>query len=118
LDLHVILEVKMKNNDASTMGLPYIVNPMTWLWRSLDFSQVIAHKMTKYLKLVKIAKVQVINYVVDEKHFNNLNFIKSKLCNWLTTHLNLLVWMFSQQLYTLENFPYPKVVATWKDMIS
>jgi hypothetical protein len=29
LDLHVILEVKMKNNDASTMGLPYIVNPMT-----------------------------------------------------------------------------------------
>jgi len=81
LDLHVILEVKIKNNDASTMGPPYIVNPMTWLWKSLDFSQVITHKMTKYLKLAKIAKVQVINYVVDERHFNNLNFIKSKLCN-------------------------------------
>jgi hypothetical protein len=29
LDLHVILEIKMKNIDASTMGSPYTMNPMT-----------------------------------------------------------------------------------------
>ncbi len=37
--------------------------------------------MSIYMKLVKIAMVQVIGFIEDERCFNNLIFIKSKLCN-------------------------------------
>jgi len=30
----------MKSNVALAMGSPYIMNPMTWFWRSMPFSQV------------------------------------------------------------------------------
>ncbi len=91
LDLHMsFFKLIMKNNVASTMGLPNIMNPMTWLWRFLAFLQTIAHKVPKYLKLVKIAMVQVIGFLEDERCFNNLNFINSKLDNQLTTYLDLV----------------------------
>jgi hypothetical protein len=80
----------MKNNVTTTMSLPNIMNPMTWLWRFLAFLQTIAHKVPKYLKLVKIAMVQVIGLVEHERCFNNLNFIKSKLHRRLTTYLDLV----------------------------
>lgn len=57
------------------------------------------HKLLKYLKLVQIAMVQVIGFVEDKVCFSNLNFIKFKFHNWLTTHLKLVVWMFAQQFY-------------------
>jgi len=108
LDLHMsFFKLTMKNNVASTMGPPYIVNPMTQLWISLASSQVIAHNLPKYLKLLKISMVWVIGSIKEERCFNNLNFIKSKFHNQLTMHLDLLVWMFVQQIYMLENFPYP-----------
>jgi hypothetical protein len=72
--------------------------------------------MLEYMKLAKIAMGQMINSIKDERCFNNLDFIKSKLHNWLTTHLDLMVWMFAQQFYMLEKFSYPKVIATWKEM--
>lgn len=50
------------------------------------------------------------------KCFSNLNFITSKLWNRLTIHLSLVVKMFAQQFYTLEDFPYAKTIATQKDM--
>jgi hypothetical protein len=55
-------------------------------------------------------------YVEHERCFVNLNFIKSKSYNQLTTHLTLVVIMFVQQFYMLENFPYLEVVVSWKDM--
>jgi len=40
-----------------------------------------AHKLLKYLKLVKIAMVQVIGFVEEKMCFSNLNFIKFKFHN-------------------------------------
>jgi hypothetical protein len=62
------------------------------------------YKMAKYLKLVEIAMVQVLSSIKDETYFSNLNFIKSKFCNCLTMHLNLMIKMFIQQFYMLKNF--------------
>ncbi len=95
------------------MALPHKVNPLTRLWTSLATSLVIVFKLSEYFKLT--AMVQVIGFVEDEKCFSNLNFIKTKLQNWLTTYL-LIVKMFAQEFYTLEDFPYAKAIATWKDM--
>jgi hypothetical protein len=53
--------------------------------------------------------VQVINSVEDKRYFNNLNFIKLKFHNQLTTHLEFVVWMFVQQFYTLNFFSYIQI---------
>jgi hypothetical protein len=38
----------------------------------------------------------------------------SKLKNQLTTHLDLVVCMFSQDIYTLYTFPYQVATSYWK----
>jgi hypothetical protein len=82
LDLHMsFFKLIMKSNVTLAIGLPYTMNPMIQLWKSLVSSQVIAHKMLEYVKLAKFVVVQVIGLVEEKRWFNNLNFIKSKFCN-------------------------------------
>jgi hypothetical protein len=68
---------------------------------------------SEYFKLAKIAMVQVLGSVEDEQCFSSLEFWKSKLCNQLTTNLGLVVKVFSQNFYTLHNFPYAKAYEQW-----
>jgi hypothetical protein len=68
LDLHMsFFKLIMKNNVTLTMGLPYTMNPMIRLWKSLASSQTIAHKMLEYVKLENFVMVQVIGVVEDER---------------------------------------------------
>jgi hypothetical protein len=50
--------------------------------------------------------VHVLGSVQDERCFSTLSFLKSKLHNSLDQHLELVVGMYLQQLYTLQDFPY------------
>lgn len=52
--------------------------------------------------------------VEDERTFSNLTFMKNRLRNRLTMHLDLCVRMFSHKFYTLENFPYDEAITPWK----
>jgi len=49
----------------------------------------------KYVKLAKLAMSQVLGFVEDECCFSFLSFMKGKLHNYFTTHLNVCVRMFS-----------------------
>ncbi len=48
----------------------------------------------------------VVGCVEDEKTFSAVNFMKSKLHNHLTTHLDLVIQMYAQKFYKLETFPF------------
>jgi hypothetical protein len=52
----------------------------------------------------------------DERTFSTLSFMKSKLKNRLISHLDLVICMFSQHFYTLENFPYDVAIQKGKEM--
>ncbi len=52
--------------------------------------------------------------VEDERCFSTLAFMKSKLHNRLTTHLPLVVRMFAQWFYTLQNFSYVECIEQWR----
>jgi hypothetical protein len=56
-------------------------------------------KLSEYMKVVKIAMVQVLRLVKDERTFNNLSFMKSKFHNWLSTHFNF-VFTWSPKTFT------------------
>ncbi len=60
----------------------------------------------------------MLDFVEDEKTLNNLFFMKNKLKNRLTTHLELYVRIFSLNFFTLFNFPYDDAIALWKEVTS
>jgi hypothetical protein len=55
---------------------------------------VMSSTKPKYVKLVEIALIKGLGFVDDEQLFSNLNFIKTKIHNWLTNQLDLFVHMF------------------------
>jgi hypothetical protein len=59
--------------------------------------------------------VVVLGSVEDEWMFSNLAFVKSKLWNWLTSHLDLIVHMYAQEFHSLETFPFYTSIRAWKE---
>ncbi len=75
--------------------------------------RVFVWNFPKYVKLAEMAMVQIVGSVEDERCLSTLAFMKSKLCNRLITHLPLVVKMFAQRFYTLQNFLYVKCIEQW-----
>ena len=66
-----------------------------------------------YLRLAKIVVVMVLGSVEDERMYSSLSFLKSRLHKTLSGHLNVVVGMFSQKLFELEEFPYEEAYNLW-----
>jgi len=60
--------------------------------------------LLKFLKLVEIAIVMVVNSMEEETSFSMLSFMKSKLCNHLMTHFDWVVQIYIQKFYKLVSF--------------
>jgi hypothetical protein len=69
--------------------------------------------LSEYIKVAELAVVMVLGSVQDERTFSTLTFMKNKLRNRLTTHLELVVSMKMQNFYTLDNFPYGDAYDSW-----
>jgi len=107
-------KLTMIANAEAAMQRPLEVNPFTSIWRTIYSNGMLQFSLSEFLKLAEIACVQVLGSVEDERTFSTLTFIKNRLRNRLTTHLELAVAMFAQRFYTMENFPYHAVFATWQ----
>lgn len=81
-------------------------NPLTKLWRSLDANATLVKEFPKNVKLVEMVMVHVIGSIKDKRTFPVVIFLKSKQMGGLTTHLQLLVGMYAQQIWLLKDFPY------------
>jgi hypothetical protein len=55
--------------------------------------------MSKYFALVELFVAMILGSVEDEHYFSTLSILKSKLCNQLTKHLDLVVRMFGHDHY-------------------
>jgi hypothetical protein len=105
----------MSHNVKALMPDSKYVNDGTHMWLKIQSFALLVQKLNEYMKVVKIAMVMVLGSVDDERTFSNLAFMKSKLHNYLTTHLDLCVHMFTHNIYTVTNFPYDVVITTWKE---
>lgn len=56
-------------------------SPLTKMWHKVFRSPLINHKLSEFIKLVKIVVVQVLGYIQDEHIFNTMAFMKIKLWN-------------------------------------
>jgi hypothetical protein len=62
--------------------------------------------LSKWLKLIELSMAIIMGNVENEWCLSNLGFMKSKLRNILTTHLDLVVKMFGQKFFKLNTFPF------------
>ncbi len=92
------------------------MNPIIHMWLKIQSSTLLVQKLSESMKVVEIAMVMVLGSMEDERTFSNLAFMKNKLCNRLTTHLDLCVHMFTHNFYNVINFPYDVGIATWKEV--
>jgi len=61
--------------------------------------------------VVEIGCCIVLGSVEDERTFSTLKFLKSYQRNHLGKHLPLIVRMFEQKYFSLENFLYKEAIA-------
>jgi len=108
-----MFKLAMKSNACTTMVKSIDGNPLTHLWHTLSTSRLFVYSFPKYFKLARIIMVQVISSIKNEQCFISLAFYNFKLCNQLTTNLELVVKMFSQKFYILQNFPYVQAFKQW-----
>jgi hypothetical protein len=66
----------MQFNVATAMEAPFHVNPLTWLRRTLEASHIFWHSFPKFFKLAKIATVQMLGSVEDDRTFSTFSFMK------------------------------------------
>ncbi len=95
--LHDFEVVLRKEND---------LNPLTKLWCKVFSFPILNHKLLEYIKLVEIAIVQVLSLDENNQTFNIFSFMKNKLWNSVSTHLDLCTRFFNQHLFTFQSFPY------------
>jgi hypothetical protein len=69
----------------------------------------------EFIKIAKIAVTAVLGNVEDERIFSTLGFMKSKFYNYLSSHLNTTVKMFSQPFYKHDTFPYNNAITHWHE---
>ncbi len=112
----VFFKMTMVANSEAIMKEDFIVNLVTWLWTKISSSSIFKHKLREFIKLVEIAYVQVFGSMENEHCFSIMAFMKNKLKNRLTCHLDLCTSFYAQQFYNIENFPYEKVMIQWKNI--
>jgi hypothetical protein len=112
-----LFKLTMKANCEAACAPLYHINPLIKLWRSLSQLRHLCKLISEYFKLAEIGCCLVLGSVEDERCFSNLKFLKSCQRNRLGKHLPLVVRMFGQQFYTLDNFPYKDAIESWKRVV-
>ncbi len=74
------------------------------------------HENSQILQGCRHCYVQMIGSVEDEICLSTLAFKNTKLRNRFNDHLDLVVYMFAQKFYNLENFPYNVAIQSWKSI--
>jgi hypothetical protein len=105
----------MKNHISKAMAEPRDENLMTKLWCQLVTNNLLVQHFSKFMQLVELAVIQVINNVDDERTFSTLTFMKSKLRNQLVGHLDIVIYMFAQDFFTKKTFPFQVAIMDWND---
>ncbi len=82
-----MFKIIMKSNAKVALGLLNIINPLNKMWKIIFHFTIIFRNISDYVKLTKIAMIQMLGPMEDEQVFNNLDFIKTKIRNRLIDNL-------------------------------
>ena len=75
---------------------------------------ILTNMIPEYLKLARIGCTFVLGSVEDERTFNLLKFLKSRLRNKLGDNLLLVTRMHEQRFFSQHTFLYKAALESWK----
>ena len=96
------------------------LNHATTIWKILSMNTLLNSILFEVYNLAKMVVVQIMGSVEDKRVFSILSFMKTKVRNKWTNHLDLMVCMFCQNYWHLDNFLFDDVFDAWnqvKDML-
>lgn len=89
--------------------------PTTLLWRHLTKTATTSGMISEFVKLAELVLVLVPGSVEEERTFSTMGFIKDRLRNRLgQEHLNTTVSLKTQQVFTIDTFPFRDAITEWK----
>ena len=86
------------------------------IWQSLSINALLFSKSFEFHELAEMVVVQIMGSVEDERVFSTLSFMKMKLRNKLTDHVDLTVCMFCQNHWQLDNLMFGNAFIAWKQL--
>lgn len=89
------------------------LNPLSRFWKKLSSNALLCAHFNEFMKVAKLAVVQITGSVEDERIFSTLTFMKTRLWNRLCEHFDLVVCMEVQPFYTVNTFFYHNAITTW-----
>lgn len=106
----VLFKITMKANSKATCAPPFYVIPLMKLWWTLSSSRHLTKLISIFLRLWIYGCVLVLELVEDKRWFSSEE-------NRLEKRLSLVMYMFEQYYYTLENFPYMSATESYKSAL-
>jgi hypothetical protein len=110
-----LFKLTMKSNIEEAMEEPQDRYVLMKLWQKVSQNLLMVQRLSEFIKIAKIAVTAVLGNVEDERIFSTLGFMKSKFYNYLSSHLNTTVKMFSQPFYKHDTFPYNNAITHWHE---
>jgi hypothetical protein len=89
------------------------LNPLSRLWKKLSSNALLCACFNEFMKVAKLAMVQITRSVEDERIFSTFSFMKTRLWNRLCEHLDLVVCIYVQPFYPVDAFAYHDAITTW-----
>jgi ABC-type arginine transport system ATPase subunit len=77
-------------------------------------SGILKERLSEFVNLVEISIVITLGSIENEWTFSNLIYIKNKLKNHLTMHLDMVIMMYAQKLYFLGTFSFYTTIQDWQ----
>jgi hypothetical protein len=63
------------------MDQPMDLNPMFILWKKVSSNALLCAQLSEFMKVAKLATIQIVEYMEDERTFSTLIFMKTRLQN-------------------------------------
>jgi len=82
-----------------------------WWYKCLKNKMLLPRQT--WLKLIELFMAIVLKDNEDKRCLFVLTFIKNNFKNIFTTHLDLVVCMYAQKIYTLKIFTFAIVIKAW-----
>jgi hypothetical protein len=94
-------ETAIKDKEVDAMMLSIMINLLTKLWRILSTSLVLEKYFGEWLKVAKIATMQLLNSTRDDRIFSIINFTMFNICKSLSELLQSILGMIGHSFFDL-----------------
>jgi len=105
----------MMFNAQWAMDQPTDLNLVSRLWKKLSSNVLLCAQLFEFTKVAKLAMVQIMGFVEDERTFSTLTFVKTRLWNRLCEHFESSDSDVCITFLYIDIFPSNDAIIAWTE---